>query len=112
MPHLLNQLDGIFIFESGLPHPVASNLALEAICSGVGIITDRTDFAERYQDLVTVSQNQVLVVSPSESASVAEIITQWVRERAHTGQLACQLVSYQEYLFATEAVYADLLNAR
>jgi len=113
MPHLLNQLDGIFIFESGLPHPVASNLALEAICSGVGIITDRTDFAERYQDLVTVSQNQVLVVSPSESASAAEIITQWVQERAHhTGQLPCQLVSYQEYLFATEAVYADLLNAR
>ncbi len=48
MPHLLNQLDGIFIFESGLPHPVVSNLALEAICSGVGIITDRADFAERY----------------------------------------------------------------
>lgn len=112
MPHLLNQLDGIFIFESGLPHRVTSNLALEAICSGVGIITDRTDFAETYQDLVTVSQNQVLVVSPSESVSAAEIITQWVRERAHTRQLACQLVSYQEYLFATEAVYADLLNAR
>lgn len=113
MPHLLNQLDGIFIFESGLPHPVVSNLAMEAMCSGVGIITDRTDFAEGYQDLVTVSQNQVLVVSPSESASAAEIITQWVQERAHhTGQLPCQLVSYQEYLFATEAVYADLLNAR
>ncbi len=109
----VNLEDGIFIFESGLPHPVTSNLALEAICSGVGIITDRTDFAERYQDLVTVSQNQVLVVSPFESASAAEIITQWVRERAHhTGQLPCQLVSYQEYLFATEAVYADLLNAR
>ena len=111
MPHLLNQLDAIFIFESSLPHPVTSNLALEAICSGVGIITDRTDFAERYQDLVTVSQNQVLVVSPSESASAAEIITQWVQERAHyTGQLPRQLVSYQEYLSASEAIYADILN--
>ena len=35
MPQLLNQLDAIFILESALPHPIVSNLALEAISSGV-----------------------------------------------------------------------------
>jgi hypothetical protein len=55
MPDLLRQLDAVFIFESGLPHPVFSNLALEAICSGVGIITDRADFAETYQNLVSIN---------------------------------------------------------
>ena len=110
MPHLLNQLDGILIFESGLPHPVVSNLALEAICSGVGIITDRTDFAETYLDIVKTDKNQVMVVSPAESSSAAGMIEQWVQERAHNVQPSHQLVSYQEYLSANEAIYADLLN--
>jgi len=111
MPHLLNQLDGIFIFESGLPHPVVSNLALEAICSGVGIITDRTDFAETYLDIVKTDKNQVMVVSPTESSSAAGMIEQWVQERAYNVQPSHQLVSYQEYLSANEAIYADLLNS-
>jgi len=111
MPRLLNQLDGIFIFESGLPHPVVSNLALEAISSGIGIITDRADFAETYRDIVEIDKNQVIAVSPSESSSAAGMIEQWVRERAHNVQPSHQLVSYQEYLSANEAIYADLLNS-
>ncbi len=110
MPHLLNQLDGIFIFESGLPHPVVSNLALEAIYSGVGIITDRTDFAETYLDIVKTDKNQVQVVSPSESSLAAGMIEQWVRERAHNVQPSHQLVSYQEYLSDNEAMYANILS--
>ena len=110
MPQLLNQLDGIFIFELGLPHPVVSNLALEAICSGVGIITDRADFAETYRDIVEIDKNQVIVVSPSESSSAAEVISQWVKGRAQNIQSSHQLVSYQEYLSANEAIYANILS--
>ena len=110
MPHLLNQLDSIFIFESGLPHPVVSNLALEAICSGVGIITDRADFAETYRDIVEIDKNQVIVISPSESSSAAEVISQWVKGRAQNIQSSHQLVSYQEYLSANEAIYANILS--
>lgn len=110
MPHLLNQLDGIFIFELGLPHPVVSNLALEAICSGVGIITDRADFAETYLDIMKIDKNQVMVVSPSESSSAAEMISQWVEDRAHIEQQPHQLISYQEYLSANESAYTNLLN--
>ena len=110
MPHLLNQLDSIFIFESGLPHPVVSNLALEAICSGVGIITDRSDFAETYRDIVKIDKNQVMVVSPSESSSAAEMISRWVKDRAHIEQRPHQLISYQEYLSANESIYTSLLN--
>ena len=110
MPHLLNQLDGIFIFELGLPYPVVSNLALEAICSGVGIITDRADFAETYLDIMKIDKNQVIVVSPSESSSAAEMISQWVEDRAHIEQQPHQLISYQEYLSANESTYTNLLN--
>lgn len=110
MPQLLNQLDGIFIFESGLPHAVTSNLALEAICSGVGIITDRADFAETYLDIVKIDKNQVMVVSPSESSSAAERISQWVEGRVHIEQQPHQLISYQEYLSANESTYTNLLN--
>lgn len=110
MPNLLNKLDGIFMFESRLPHPVVSNLALEAIYSGVGIITDRPDFGETYRDLVTINKNQVLVVCPSASTA-AEMITEWVQERARARKLSRQLFTYQEYLSATEEVYADALDA-
>jgi len=110
MPHLLNQLDGIFIFESGLPHPVVSNLALEAMCSGVGIITDREDFIETYRDIIKIDKNQVVVVSPTESSSAAEVISQWVKDRAHLEQQPHQLISYPEYLSATERIYANILN--
>ena len=110
MPQLLNQLDGIFIFESGLPHTVVSNLALEAISSGVGIITDRADFAETYRDIVEIDKNQVIVISPSESSSAAEVISQWVKGRAQNIQSSHQLVSYQEYLSANEAIYANILS--
>ena len=110
MPQLLNQLDAVFIFESGLPHRVVSNLALEAISSGVGIITDRVDFAETYRDIVKIDKNQVIVVSLSEPSSATGMIEQWIRERAHNVQPSHQLVSYQEYLSTNEAIYADLLN--
>jgi glycosyltransferase involved in cell wall biosynthesis len=110
MPNLLNQLDAIFVFESKLPHPVVSNLVLEAVCSGVGIITDRPDFAGTYRDVITLNKNQVLVVSPTEAFSSAEMITQWVRNRVHTKLSSHQLVSFQEYLSSNEKIYADVLN--
>lgn len=110
MPNLLNQLDAIFVFESKLPHPVVSNLVLEAVCSGVGIITDRPDFAETYQDVITLNKNQVRVVSPTEASSSAQIIAQWVQERVHTKLSSHQLISFQEYLSSNEKIYADVLN--
>ncbi len=110
MPQLLNQLDGIFIFESGLPHPVVSNLALEAISSGIGIITDRADFAETYRDIVEIDKTQIIAISPSESSSDAEVISQWVKGRPQNIQSSHQLVSYQEYLSANEAIYSGILS--
>ena len=110
MPQLLNQLDGIFIFESGLPHPVVSNIALEAMNSGVGIMTDRADFAETYRDIVEIDKNQVITISPSESSSAAEVISQWVKGREHNMKSSHQLVSYQEYLSANEAIYSGILS--
>ena len=110
MPQLLNQLDAIFIFESGLPHHVVSNLALEAISSGVGIITDRADFAETYRDIVEIGKNQVIIVSPSESYLSATEIKQWIKGREHDKNSSRPLVNFQEYLSANEDIYASILS--
>jgi glycosyltransferase involved in cell wall biosynthesis len=110
MPNLLNQLDAIFVFESKLPHPVISNLVLEAIWSGVGIITDRQDLAETYRDVVSLNEEQILVISPTEASSSAKKITQWIRERARSELTPHQLVSFQEYLTTTERIYTGVLR--
>ena len=109
MPNLLHQLDAIFVFESKLPHPVMSNLVLEAIWSGVGIITDRQDLAETYRDVVSLNEEQILVISATEASSSAKKITQWIQERARSELTLHQLVSFQEYLAATERTYTQVL---
>ena len=110
MPDLLNQLDAIFVFESKLPHPVMSNLVLEAIWSGVGIITDRQDLAETYRDVVSSNETQILVISPTEASSSAKKITQWIQERARSELTLHQLVSFQDYLATTEGTYTGVLG--
>ena len=111
MPRLLSQLDAIFIFESELPHSAISNLALEAICLGIGIITDRVNFIETYRDIVEIDKNQIVVVSPSESASSAAMIKQWIKDREHDKYFSRPLVNFQEYLSANENLYASILSA-
>lgn len=112
MPDLLSQLDGVFIFESELPHPVVSNLALEALCSGVGIITDRPKFAETYEDVAVIEKGQILVVPPSEPAVAADMIAEWVERRGSTEQQSMRLeYGYEQFVAATESVYTSLLRS-
>ena len=110
MPRILSQLDAIFVFESNLPNPVFSNLVLEAVWMGVGIITDRQDFKDTYRDIVAFNENQVLVVSPTDSELSAELITRWAKDRNSSKPDPQPLASFQEFLLSSEAVYADVLN--
>ncbi len=110
MPGVLNQLDAIFVFESNLPQPVFSNLVLEAAWMGVGIITDRKDFAETYQDIITLDKNQVLVVPPTNSGVSATLITQWVQDCVNCELNPHPLISFREYLSSNEEVYADIID--
>ena len=110
MPGLLNELDAIFIFESALPHPVFSNLALEAMYSGVGIITDRKDFADTYRDVLIPDKNLILVVSPADPSSAMQMIEKWVMMHAQAGTSSHRVVSHRKYLSANEVIYSDLLE--
>lgn len=109
---LLRSLDAVFIFETFLPHPVFSNLALEALYAGIGIITDRADFAETYADIVKAEQNQVLVVSPRDYLQSANAVAQWVQSRALAASTPYQGISYQDYLLALEETYEVLLASK
>lgn len=108
MPRLLSELDALFIFESELPHSVQSNLALEAIYSGVGIITDRVDFIDSYRNIIEIDKDQVIVVSSDVSSSAVQI-KKWIKGRKYNKNSSRPLVSFQEYLSANESVYASII---
>lgn len=108
MPDLLDQLDAVFIFESGLPHPAVSNLALEAMRIGVGIVTDRADFAQWYRSLVSTGDDHILITTPDEPGLASEEIRSWIcsRKRLPTPR---QIVSFDTYLSANEAIYESII---
>jgi glycosyltransferase involved in cell wall biosynthesis len=112
VPSLLRKLDAVFIFETFLPHPVFSNLALEALCAGVGIVTDRADFADTYTDIVKTDQNQVLVVSPRDYLQSANAVAQWIQARALAANKPYLRISYQDYLLDLEETYGVLLASK
>jgi len=109
MPRFLSKIDALFIFEGSLPHPVVSNLAMEALCSGVGIITDRTDFKRNYEKYISIKDNQILVVQPSEPELAVIAIIDWLYDRGNKVKNASQLVSFSEYIAANEKIYASIM---
>ncbi len=48
MPKLLRSIDGLFHFQTDLPFPTFSNIALEALYCGSSLIVDRPDVQEQY----------------------------------------------------------------
>lgn len=111
MPGLLRSLDAVFIFETFLPHPVFSNLALEALCTGIGIVTDRADFLETYSDVVNIGPRQVLAVSPKDYLQSAKAIAEWIQEVPRSTTASCQKISYKDYVSLSEKTYGTLLAA-
>lgn len=110
IPKLLGSVDAIFMFESMLPYRTFSNLALEAIWSGVGIITDRPEFGDTYADVVTLTDDQVLSVSPDKPMESAEIIKAWLNRRKKTTPQIT--VTFSDYLTLNEKIYASILDKR
>ena len=94
-----------------MPHPVVSNLAIEALCSGVGIITDRADFKRTYEDVISIKDDQILVIQPPESALAASAIANWLDSKGNRRERASQLVSFSEYIAANEKVYESIIGA-
>jgi glycosyltransferase involved in cell wall biosynthesis len=109
MPSLLNQLDAIFVFESSLPHPVVSNLVVEAIATGVGIITDRPDLVDTYRDIFSLGDDQVLVVPLASPPSAANAVRDWVRTRRRF-PVPRQEVSFEDYLSLNEELYSAVVD--
>lgn len=105
VPRLLDTLDAIFIFEKELPFPVFSNLALEALCMGVGIITDREDFPKTYEGLVTIYEGQILTVPSDDPWTAAEMISQWTRNRFQPGHDVRQTIPFEDYLTDNESMF-------
>ncbi len=109
MPGVLRQIDALFVFETRLPHPVVSNIVLEALATGVGIITDRRDFIDTYRDMFDTGDDHVLVISPDETRAAAQAIQSWVRGRKRH-PAPKQLLSFDHYLSMNEDVYTAILG--
>ncbi len=107
MPGLLGKLDAIFVLESGLPHPATSSIALEALWTGVGIITDREDFAAAYADVVSVGEDQICVVPSGDSRAAADEVASWLEARSCVR--SSPRINFEEYVSKTQEVYGELL---
>jgi glycosyltransferase involved in cell wall biosynthesis len=112
MPGLLRTLDAIFIFDTFSPHFVFSNLAVEALCTGIGVITDRADFMETYSDVMNVAPRQVLTVSPKKYLQSAEAIVEWIQELPRARDASYQKIRYEDYVSLSEKTYETLLAAK
>ncbi len=106
MPVLLRRVDAVFVLESALPHAVISNIALEALWSGVGIITDRNDFAGTYKDFVSIDENHLCTIAQDDSKAAADRIASWLGQRTRVSPP--RRASFEDYVRENEGLYRDL----
>ncbi len=107
MPHFLSKVDALFVFEKPAPHSPVSNLAMEALCAGVGIITNYTGFKKDYENIISINDNQVLVINSSELFSTTSAITNWLSKK-WVRKPAAQKGSFSYYMAANEKIYEGL----
>ena len=107
MPRFLSRVDALFVFEKPAPHSPVSNLAMEALCSGVGIITNDAGFGKHYEDIIAINENQVLLINPSELFSTASAITNWLSKKWGR-KPAMQKISFPDYIAENEKIYGSL----
>ena len=111
MPRFLSGLDALFVFKKPEPHSPVSNLAMEALCAGVGIITDDADFSRHYEKLISINEDQVLLINPEEIFSTSRAITNWLTDK-WVRKPAAQKVSFSDYVAAREKIYEGLGETR
>lgn len=77
MPDLLNSVDGVFCYEEGLSFPVFSNLALEALCCGLPVFTDKTDMVQHFRSHgvdLSKHEKQIVTLSAQEPVKAADTL--------------------------------------
>jgi len=114
MPALLHRIDGLFAFESDLPFPAFSNLVLEAIYSGVTIITDTMNMLKRYRmeglDL-DVLKGSVLPVNTCTPEHAAEqIMAHFDKSTSHQFPFTISTKDYDRYIIDNEDTLALALS--
>jgi hypothetical protein len=107
MPRFLSKVDALFVFEKPAPHSAVSNLAMEALCAGVGIITNYAGFQKDYENIISINENQVLLINPAELFATSSAITNWLSKK-WVRKPAAQRVSFSDYIAANEKIYKDL----
>ena len=107
MPRFLSKVDALFIFEKPAPHSAVSNLAMEALCAGVGIITNYAGFKKDHENIISINDNQVLLINPAELFATSSAITNWLGKK-WVRKPATQKVSFPDYMAANEKIYEGL----
>jgi hypothetical protein len=84
---------------------------MEALCAGVGIITDDADFNRHYENLISINEDQVLLINPEEIFSTSRAITNWLIDK-WVRKPAAQKVSFSDYVASREKIYESLGETR
>ena len=107
MPRFLSKVDALFVLEKPSPHSPVSNLAMEALCAGVGIITDDADFSKHYEGIISINENQVLLINPAELFATSSAVNNWLSGK-WVRKPALQKISFSDYIAENEKIYASL----
>jgi len=107
MPQFLSKVDALFVLKKPAPHSPVSNLAMEALCAGVGVITDDADFNKHYEGIISINENQVLLIDPSELFATSSAINNWLGDK-WVRKPAIQKISFPDYIAENEKIYESL----
>ena len=107
MPRFLSGLDALFVFKKPEPHSPVSSLAMEALCAGVGIITNDAEFSKPYEDIISINEGQVFLIDPEEIFSTTSALKRWLADK-WVRKPATQKKSFSDYIAAREKIYESL----
>jgi len=111
MPDILRKVDALFCLEEGFPFPMFSNIAVEALCCGTRLITDRSDTVRYYTRFglnLMSTQNSILFLSTPNSSESAAMVKKFILKGIGTPKQSISDADYLSYIEKNEKAILSL----
>jgi len=101
MPSMLSEVDFLFYLIRKAPIKDFSNILLEALCSGVSVITDEALDLSEYAEYIELTQRKQVIMLQLDGvetarAQVEDVIKSWEGPFRHTNKLKFNFTEYVE----------------
>jgi len=111
MPDMLRKIDALFCLEKDFPFPTFSNIAVEAICCGTRLITDRSDVVRYYRQYglnLMSAQNSILSLSDPDSPESVALVKKFVLKGIDGPKQPIGYADYYSYIEKHEEAILSL----